>query len=533
MADRAGAPYATALSVQRRRRIRRHGARPHPLDDLARDRRRARARREGHREVDHGPRARLGAAADRRHRRRPVLHAIRASPTRCRPTARSPPTSTSRPGPYASSSCRSAQPRTACSARCTSRRRCPTAIAEYEPGLLARAHRGILYVDEVNLLHDHLVDLLLDAAAMGRSTVERDGVSVEHAARFVLVGTMNPEEGELRPQLLDRFGLTVEVAAPRDPSPRAEVVRRRLAYEADPDAFAATYAEDEATLTDRIRPRAEAASTRSSSATRRCSRSPRSAPRSRSTACAPTSSRPAPPRARRVERAYARRCARTSAPRPGSRCPTAAGATRSTRPASTRTCSTRSSATTSRTPEPEGDGTDDASPTSPDPESERPPNRADPAESDELQDDAACRLQLVTAQPRRAEQPPRPGYEPRSRSRLRSSPIGPGCSRSAAPAPGESGKRSRRDHRDRPAHRRRTAYGPGRLDPSDGDDPRGGAAPARPRPHRQPAVPRRRPAPRGQARATSPTWSCSASTRQARWRRASAWSRSRPRSCRC
>ena len=92
------------------------------------------------------------------------------------------------------------------------------AALTYEPGLLAAAHRGILYVDEVNLLHDHLVDLLLDAAAMGRSTVERDGVSVAHAARFVLVGTMNPEEGELRPQLLDRFGLTVEVAAPRDPA---------------------------------------------------------------------------------------------------------------------------------------------------------------------------------------------------------------------------------------------------------------------------------------------------------------------------
>ena len=125
-------------------------------------------------------------------------------------------------------------------------------VAEYEPGLLARAHRGILYVDEVNLLHDHLVDLLLDAAAMGRSTVERDGVSVEHAARFVLVGTMNPEEGELRPQLLDRFGLTVEVAAPRDPQLRAEVVRRRMAYDADPEAFAASFAEAEAALTDRI-----------------------------------------------------------------------------------------------------------------------------------------------------------------------------------------------------------------------------------------------------------------------------------------
>jgi len=124
--------------------------------------------------------------------------------------------------------------------------------AEYEPGLLARAHRGILYVDEVNLLHDHLVDLLLDAAAMGRATVERDGVSVEHAARFVLVGTMNPEEGELRPQLLDRFGLTVEVAAPRDPGLRVEVVRRRMAYDADPVAFTERYADAERALTDRI-----------------------------------------------------------------------------------------------------------------------------------------------------------------------------------------------------------------------------------------------------------------------------------------
>lgn len=124
--------------------------------------------------------------------------------------------------------------------------------AEYEPGLLAKAHRGILYVDEVNLLHDHLVDLLLDAAAMGRATVERDGVSMTHEARFVLVGTMNPEEGELRPQLLDRFGLTVEVAAPRDPALRAEVVRRRMAYDADPAGFAAEYAEAESALQARI-----------------------------------------------------------------------------------------------------------------------------------------------------------------------------------------------------------------------------------------------------------------------------------------
>ncbi|MBA9004062.1 putative cobaltochelatase [Thermomonospora cellulosilytica] len=125
-------------------------------------------------------------------------------------------------------------------------------VKAFEPGLLAAAHRGVLYVDEVNLLHDHLVDLLLDAAAMGRSHVEREGVSVQHAARFLLVGTMNPEEGELRPQLLDRFGLTVEVAATRDPAERAEVVRRRLRFEDDPDGFAAEWAEAEAELAARI-----------------------------------------------------------------------------------------------------------------------------------------------------------------------------------------------------------------------------------------------------------------------------------------
>ncbi|MWA03853.1 putative cobaltochelatase [Actinomadura sp. LD22] len=125
-------------------------------------------------------------------------------------------------------------------------------VRAFEPGLLAAAHRGVLYVDEVNLLHDHLVDLLLDAAAMGESYVEREGVSVRHAARFLLVGTMNPEEGELRPQLLDRFGLTVEVAATRDPAERAEVVRRRLRFEDDPDGFAAAFAAAEADLAGRI-----------------------------------------------------------------------------------------------------------------------------------------------------------------------------------------------------------------------------------------------------------------------------------------
>ncbi|MFJ3310217.1 putative cobaltochelatase [Streptomyces sp. NPDC086549] len=125
-------------------------------------------------------------------------------------------------------------------------------VKAFEPGLLADAHRGILYVDEVNLLHDHLVDLLLDAAAMGASYVEREGVSVRHAARFLLVGTMNPEEGELRPQLLDRFGLTVEVAASREPEQRVEVVRRRLAYDDDPGGFAARWADEEADVRQRI-----------------------------------------------------------------------------------------------------------------------------------------------------------------------------------------------------------------------------------------------------------------------------------------
>ncbi|MCP2316856.1 magnesium chelatase subunit D [Nocardia amikacinitolerans] len=122
----------------------------------------------------------------------------------------------------------------------------------FRPGLLAAAHHGVLYVDEVNLLHDHLVDVLLDAAAMGRVHIERDGVSHSHPARFVLVGTMNPEEGELRPQLLDRFGLTVDVAASRDVDVRMAVVRRRLDYEADPVGFAARYAAADREIADRM-----------------------------------------------------------------------------------------------------------------------------------------------------------------------------------------------------------------------------------------------------------------------------------------
>ncbi|CAM3267743.1 VWA domain-containing protein [Tsukamurella hominis] len=123
---------------------------------------------------------------------------------------------------------------------------------DFTPGLLADADGGILYVDEVNLLSDHLVDVLLDAAAMGRVTVERDAVSRSYPARFVLVGTMNPEEGELRPQLLDRFGLAVDVRASREVDARVEVMRRRLAFEADPSAFAAEYADADAEQARRI-----------------------------------------------------------------------------------------------------------------------------------------------------------------------------------------------------------------------------------------------------------------------------------------
>jgi magnesium chelatase subunit I len=122
----------------------------------------------------------------------------------------------------------------------------------FEPGLLARANRGYLYIDEVNLLEDHIVDLLLDVAQSGENVVERDGLSIRHAARFVLVGSGNPEEGDLRPQLLDRFGLSVEVTSPRDIETRVEVIRRRDSYETAPDAFMAEWRRHDIALRDRI-----------------------------------------------------------------------------------------------------------------------------------------------------------------------------------------------------------------------------------------------------------------------------------------
>ena len=123
---------------------------------------------------------------------------------------------------------------------------------KFEPGILALANRNILYVDEINLLDDHVVDVLLDAAAMGINTVEREGVSYSHPARFVLVGTMNPEEGDIRPQLLDRFGLSVVVTGEHDPEQRVEVIKRRLAYEQDADAFIAQYQDEQEALAAKI-----------------------------------------------------------------------------------------------------------------------------------------------------------------------------------------------------------------------------------------------------------------------------------------
>ncbi len=127
-----------------------------------------------------------------------------------------------------------------------------TGEKRFEPGLLARAHRGFLYVDEVNLLEDHLVDLLLDVAVSGESIVEREGLSLRHPARFQLIGSGNPEEGDLRPQLLDRFALSVEVETPADIAERVEIVRRRDAFDRDPEGFAAAWRAEDRCLAERI-----------------------------------------------------------------------------------------------------------------------------------------------------------------------------------------------------------------------------------------------------------------------------------------
>ena len=125
-------------------------------------------------------------------------------------------------------------------------------IKAFEPGLLASANRGILYVDEVNLLDDHLVDVLLDSAASGWNTVEREGISISHPARFILVGSGNPEEGELRPQLLDRFGMHAEIRTVKEPDLRVQIVEQRAAFDSDPVEFRSNYNESQKTLSEKI-----------------------------------------------------------------------------------------------------------------------------------------------------------------------------------------------------------------------------------------------------------------------------------------
>ncbi|WP_027131803.1 ATP-binding protein [Fusobacterium necrophorum] len=127
-----------------------------------------------------------------------------------------------------------------------------TGEKKFEKGILAESHRNILYVDEINLLDDHIVDVLLDAAAMGKNRIEREGISFEHPSSFILVGTMNPEEGDLRPQLLDRFGLLVNVVGERDSTKRVEIIKRRLEFEKNPENFLKKYEEEENKLQKRI-----------------------------------------------------------------------------------------------------------------------------------------------------------------------------------------------------------------------------------------------------------------------------------------
>ena len=188
-----------------------------PRSDRPEDRGRAASRREGEREDDHGPRTARRFWERRR-----------------------------------SSRSRSERQRTGSSVPSTCARRCWTVSRRFAPGLLAAANGGVLYVDEVNLLPDHLVDVLLDVAVSGVNRVEREGVSHSHQSRFVLLGSMNPEEGELRPQLLDRFGLAVHVVAPTDPSVRAEAVRRRLELESDPVGFFEKMGAEEQELRHRL-----------------------------------------------------------------------------------------------------------------------------------------------------------------------------------------------------------------------------------------------------------------------------------------
>ena len=320
-------------------------------------RRRAGVRRPRHRQVDRRARAGRAAAADACGGRLPPI-GCDPRPRRLRAIARR--------GAPAARRCKSHRvpvpvvdlPLGATEDRVVGALDLERALAQgekaFEPGLLARAHRGFLYIDEVNLLEDHLVDLLLDVAASGENVVEREGLSVRHPARFVLVGSGNPEEGELRPQLLDRFGLSVEVRTPTDLATRIEVVRRRDAFERDPAGLRRA-------LGRRTRPSCAGASSgaRARCATSRCRRC-----RARARGAAlhgarhrrPARRAHADPRRARAGGARGRRRGRptrTCAASPRRRCATACAAIRSTRPA--RRCAWSARSPSSSAPERDAD----------------------------------------------------------------------------------------------------------------------------------------------------------------------------------
>ena len=423
------------------------------------------------------------------------------------------------------SSCRSARPRTGVVGSLDLERALTEGVTDYEPGLLAAAHRGLLYVDEVNLLHDHLVDLLLDAAAMGRATSSARASRCAHAARFVLVGTMNPEEGELRPQLLDRFGLTVEVAAHPRPGaarrgrPAPAGLRRRPGRLRAP-----VRRRTNAELAERHRRGADGCCRASSCPTTRCARSPRSARRSRSTGMRADI---VTARAAVAHAAWPGRDEVDHRRRPRRR-PARAAAPPPPQPVRRARVSTRSSWTRrSRTPEPD-DG--------PGPRG-RPGRRRVADARDGRQWPAgrpASRDAPQGATPSRAAA----GDDSRRRRRRPQHRSGSAC-RPTVKVHGVQARAGRRSRAitDQRSHRRRSEPA-GRPRPAPAPARHGcgrGAAPERPRPRRAPgcccaaAGPARARArgPRRQPRAVR------ASTRPARWPPGSGCARSRPRCCRC
>ena len=521
------------LPVHRGRRPRRPAARPAAQRRLPGRRRRAGARREGHGEVDGGAGAGRPAARRRRRRRLPVLlRPRRAGPgLPGRPArSRTPADGRVRPG---WSSCRSAPPRTGSSARWTSSGRWPRASRAYEPGLLADAHRGVLYVDEVNLLHDHLVDLLLDAAAMGASHVERDGVSV--SARRALPAGRHHEPGGGRAAAAAARPVRARpsrCAASRDAATRVEVVRRRLAYDADPAGFAARVGA----------PRTRAGASGSPTRGRACAAVtlPDAALRQIAAVCAAFEvdgmrADIVIARAAAAHAAWAGRRgrdARTCGRPRGWRCRTGAAATRSTRRGWTSRHARRGAATARRSP----DGPDpDAGPGRPGAATARTAVPRTPAATPDGRRRTAApagRRVPRTAVPARRVRAGRGDAAARPVDRLR---------RQAAPAPSSpsapGGSRCPASARARPAVARGPARAHGRIvGPAAA---RGGRAAelhltatvAAAAPHQRARgrigaglvrAPRR-PAPRACGRAARATSCCSSSTPRGRWPRGGGW----------